>query len=358
MVRSSDTLSARGYLTAEFPPDRAVSPAWLTIPASRLYELAVKFRNNRYDNGRVFRPPIPVISVGNLTVGGTGKTPFVMELARYLQDTMPALARPNAIAILSRGYGRLSSLLSVVETESHWQNCGDEPLLIKRAVPTAAVIVHADRSLAAKYAMKEFDSRLLILDDGFQHRRLARDVDMILMDAAQPLGNGYCLPAGPLREAKEAIFRAWGIVAVGEGLQAAEIGKIFEKPVLCVKTSLQIPADWTRNRPLKVYVLTSIARPQRFTKSLNENGLEIMGSTAFRDHHRFSTHDLARVGRSAAESHAELVVTTAKDRIRISDWDCPIPLYAVEQKMQIENELILQKMLEPAIRQLAKLSEQ
>jgi tetraacyldisaccharide 4'-kinase len=350
MVRSSDRFSPRGFLTAEFPPDHPAAPAWLTVPLASIYAWAARRYHARWDSARAFRPPVPVISVGNLTVGGTGKTPCVIALARLLMDMEPSLAASNAIAILSRGYGRLARDLIVVEPQFFWQQCGDEPLLIKRALPNCAVVVHADRSLAAHHAVEKLGSRLLLLDDGFQHRRLARDLNLVLLDAAVPLGNGYCLPAGPLREPIEALRRASLLISVGNGNQAEHVAFSMNKPCLSASITLQLPPTEANS----VFALTSIARPSRFTNSLIEKGLTIRGTACFRDHHPFTIRELEQVGKRAISSEAAAIVTTAKDQIRFPAWSPALPLVVADSVLSFADSSALRKPLEPLILRAVK----
>ena len=149
MVRSPNDISSRLLLSGEFPPDHAVRPAILTVPLSWVYGTGVSVHRAVRSLRGAYRPPVPVISVGNITVGGTGKTPCVIELVRWIAAREPRLAGPNSVAVLSRGYGRRDGGLVVVEPSMDYVHTGDEPLLIKRAVPQAAVVVHARRSYAA-----------------------------------------------------------------------------------------------------------------------------------------------------------------------------------------------------------------
>jgi tetraacyldisaccharide 4'-kinase len=345
MVRSSDRFSPRGFLTAEFPPDRAAPPAWLTVPLARVYAWAARRHHARWKSARAFRSPVPVISIGNLTVGGTGKTPCVMALARLLMDMEPSLCAPHAITVLSRGYGRRSRDLIVVESDHSWQQCGDEPLLIKRALPNIAVVVHADRTAAAHHAVEKLGSRLLLLDDGFQHRHLARDLDLVLLDASAPLGNGYCLPAGPLREPPEALRRASLLISVGNGKKTGCLALHVNKPCLTASIQLQLPPMKARS----VFVLTSIARPSRFINSLIERGLTIRGTACFRDHHPFTSRELEQVAEHANSSEAEAIITTAKDQTRFPAWTPSLPLYVADSILLFADPSELRKPLEPLV---------
>lgn len=297
-----------------------------------------------------YRPPVPVISVGNITVGGTGKTPCVIELVRWIAFREPRLAQPNAIAVLSRGYGRKERELVVVEPGMDYARSGDEPLLIKRAVPHAAVVVHADRSRAARFAVETLGAKLLILDDGFQHRALARDLDLVVLDAAAPFGNGRLLPAGPLREAKRALNRAQALAFVGSDTSAG-----FEKgvgpglPVLRFETVMTLPPELSTDLSTSIWLLTSIARPSRLYNQLIHKGIHIVGHSLFADHHPFTDSDLRQVASAAEQAGAKLVLTTAKDRVRIRQWAAELPLRTVELRLAVKSPQILSALLEPLL---------
>ena len=199
----------------------AVTLFWPLYALSLPYGAAIGLRNRLYNGGGLPRTklPCPVISVGNLTVGGTGKTPLVMLLAELMQE---AGQRP---AILSRGFGGRSTrgvqvvsdgrrLLATPET------AGDEPVLMARTLPSVPVLTGPDRVRTGKVALDRFGAKLLILDDAFQHRRLVRDLDIVLTDLALPFGNGCLLPAGPLREPVQALRRARIVIRTGSEAEA------------------------------------------------------------------------------------------------------------------------------------------
>ncbi|RPH92550.1 tetraacyldisaccharide 4'-kinase, partial [candidate division KSB1 bacterium] len=306
--------------------------------------------NSRFAGAEAFRPSVPVISVGNIAVGGTGKTPCVISLVRFICQIHPELAAPNAIAVLSRGYGRESRELVVVQPEDDYQKTGDEPLLIKRALPHAAVVVHAERVLSAAYAVETLHSRLLVLDDGFQHRFIARDLDLVLVDGNKPLGNNRLLPAGPLREPAEALIRAQAIGAIGTDTQnARSLAEKFAKPFLAFLPRIQLPRELSTNLSTPVLVLTSIARPSRFHNQLKEMGLVIKQTVSFPDHHPFSVRDLNEVVAAVKLSGAVAVVTTAKDKIRIRDWNYLIPLFTADLALIPESADNFQSILEPLL---------
>jgi tetraacyldisaccharide 4'-kinase len=351
MVRSSNDLSAALFLSREFPKGKANFPALLTVPAAWLYGLASGWYHSRFDGNSGFRAGVPVISVGNLSVGGTGKTPIVIALAQWMMERYPELAEPNAIAVLSRGYGRVSKELVTVEVEDSYQRTGDEPLLIKRALPNLAVVVHARRDWCARFAVERLSSKILILDDGFQHRKLARDLDLVVMDGEAPLGNGYQLPAGSLREKPNGLARASAFVTIGKtNVQAAKLAGLFQKPLIQAIPEMVLPEELSTKLSTPIYVLTSIGRPKRFLKGLRDMGLLIAGGQAFRDHHRFTSKELSAVASFAGKSGAKVVVTTAKDRVRVGSWPYDLPLYVVDLKMRFTNLPAVENLLEIVVR--------
>jgi tetraacyldisaccharide 4'-kinase len=346
VVRSSDPLPSTEFIGGDFPHGRAQRPAFLTIPASWLYGFGATLYHASFRTSKIYRPPVPVISVGNLSVGGTGKTPLVIALARLLREEFPALCAANRIAVLSRGYGRTAKAMTVVEETDHYERAGDEPLLIKRAIPELAVVVHARRDWCARYACERLGSRLLLLDDGFQHRRIARDLDLVVMDGEAPLGNGYCLPAGPLRERPQALRRATAFVAVGGERKAAEdLGRRFGKPVVGAERRMVLPMELSTKLSTPLYVLTSIGRPKRFLKGLRDMGLLIAGGQAFGDHHRFTSQELFTVAQFAAKSGAKAVVCTAKDRIRIAEWPGTLPLWTVDLETGFSDVAVMRQLI-------------
>ena len=311
-----------------------------------VYGLGARCYHIFHDLRKPYRPPVPVISVGNLTVGGTGKTPTVIALTQLVWKLRPEWGELNRVAILTRGYGRRSRELVVVSAGSAWEECGDEPILIKRSLPDAAVVVHPDRVKSARYAVEQLGARCLILDDGFQHRRLARDLDLVLMDGDHPVGNGRMIPAGPLREPAANVRRASLIIGVGDTFEAArKLATSVGKPFASVAPVMTLPQMLLDGRKHKVTALTSIARPQRFINYLINNRIEIISIAVYPDHHRFKVSDLSSTAAKAHAAGAEAILTTEKDLVRIPHWTSPIPLLAVKMYMHIRDEVLLSEFL-------------
>ncbi len=286
--------------------------------ASGAFGAATAVRNALYDRGVLPATPVHgarVVSVGNLTVGGSGKTPTVIYLANRWAH--------RKIAVLSRGYGRAGrgQALALPGARADAASLGDEPALIARRCPRAAVLVGADRVALARRARAELKSELLLLDDGLQHRRLERDVNIVTVDESVGFGNGELLPAGPLREGLAGLRRAdliWLYVS------DAPFGPLPEWPAPVVRARLR-PAAWltaTSEEPLeavrgrKVLALAGIARPERFVRTLESLGAVVESQRLFADHHRFSAAELEEISHAATRAGA-LVCTTEKDAVRL-----------------------------------------
>jgi tetraacyldisaccharide 4'-kinase len=350
-----DRALSRSSFTGEFPADRPTPPAMITAPLSWLYGIGATWYHRHYNLANAFRPPVPVISIGNLAVGGTGKTPTVIAMIKLIAARSPLLAQTNSIAVLSRGYGRRSNELIVVEQHSDYHQTGDEPLLIKRSLPDVAVVVNADRRVAARYAVEKLGAKLLLQDDGFQNRELARDLDFVCLDGGLPLGNGWTLPGGPLRERPGGLKRASAILGIGADSKAAsEVAEQFGKPFVAGIPIEILPVELSTDLSTPVFVLVSIARPTRFVNMLKKKGLDIVGGRAFGDHHRFRPSELKGVSDAAALSGAKAVITTAKDRVRIDKWPGGMPLLAADVKIEFDPEATLLTLLEPVFSEAVK----
>jgi tetraacyldisaccharide 4'-kinase len=302
-------------------------------PLSMLFGAGVALRNALYDRGifRIHRLARPVISVGNISVGGSGKTPFVIALGELLKQ------RGIAFDVLSRGYGRSSSEIAVVDPLGSPQQFGDEPLLIARKLEVP-VVVGADRYRAGLLAEQKFPSQLHLLDDGFQHRRLYRDFDIVLLppnDIADRL-----LPAGRLREPLSALRRADSVVLFEPFENLSSTGK-----VALFKARRAVTLDWTIG---KAVAFCAIARPQQFFDAIRTLGQGIAGQLAFRDHHRYTQADIDRLLQLKYKAGADSFITTRKDLINLGPLAGRLqPLRIAELRVKLEApEHALNVMLE------------
>jgi tetraacyldisaccharide 4'-kinase len=269
-------------------------------PLGALYGLSVRARHAR---SHPFRPKARVLCVGNLTAGGSGKTPVAIALARMVA------ARGRKVVFLSRGYGGNLIGPVVVDLGKHCaEHVGDEPLLHATVAP--AVVAH-DRARGAQLA-DSLGADVIVMDDGFQNFQLAKDLSLVVVDAETGFGNGRVIPAGPLREpVEQGLKRADAVVVVGT---AAFAVPAFRGPVL--RAQLR-PSAGEKFRERPVFAMAGIGRPEKFFRTLEAAGARIAGTKAFPDHHEYTARELESVKRMAAQAGA-VVVTTEKDFFRIA----------------------------------------
>jgi tetraacyldisaccharide 4'-kinase len=261
----------------------------------------------------------PVVSIGNISVGGSGKTPFVIALGQLLAE------RGIAFDVLSRGYGRSSTEIAIVDPNGSPAQFGDEPILIARKLQ-APVIVGADRYEAGLLAEQKSSAKLHLLDDGFQHRRLHRDFDIVLLPAEDQAGS--LLPTGRLREPITSLSRADAIF-------------LPDSPEL----QLQGKNIWRANRVVdlpavegKAIAFSGIARPGQFMEGLKSSKLEIAGTLTFPDHHRYQQRDIDRLLALKKQSKAGSFITTEKDLINLGTLSAQLsPLVAVPLRIELET---------------------
>ncbi|MFZ4441135.1 MAG: tetraacyldisaccharide 4'-kinase [Syntrophales bacterium] len=309
------------------------------------YGGVVAVRNRLYDGGLLKQEklPCPVISVGNLTVGGTGKTPAVIFMAHLLRDKG---YRP---AVLSRGYGgRANAPVNVVSDGNQilmrWREAGDEPILIARAAPGIPVLTGSRRLLTGRAAVETFGANVLILDDAFQHRSLFRDIDIVLLDAARPFGNGFLLPRGPLREPPDSLRRADILLRTGDAENEAPLReaalmpsfRAIHKPQGLVVGGTSRIETAAALQGQKVFAFAGIGFPEAFRRSLTGLGAAVVGFQVFPDHHPYDLSDIEALRRFAEKSGAARIVTTEKDGIRLADFpDFLAELFLLRIAMEI-----------------------
>lgn len=326
---------------------RADRPCPMLRPLGFLYGLGTMLRRKLY--GPVFkgaRAEKPVISIGNLTVGGSGKTPMALTLARLL------LAAGHRPAVLSRGYGRRPDAgyeppITVSRgsgPEVPPEAAGDEPWLLAAELPELRVVVDADRARGAKKAV-DLGADVLILDDGFQHLKLAADGRILMIPASRPFGNGAVLPAGPLREPAPAHRLADILVAAGaptpppEVLALAEGRQVFAAEYRsggwrALNSDIIEPLEALAGRP--VFAFCGLGRPDSFLRSLRALGLNLRRFTALRDHQVYDRPTLYQLGLDFTASGAEVMVTTTKDAVKIPA-DFPWPVRALTMDLVLDR---------------------
>lgn len=306
--------------------------ALLPISAlAALYGAGARLHRGAYRAGWLAARVLParVVSVGSLTAGGSGKTPLAAWLAAALH------ARGRRVALASRGYGRAGSGAPLVVSDGVTVLCnvraaGDEPLLLAAHARGVPVVVARDRVEAGRLAIERFASEWIVLDDGFQHHRLRRDLDVVVLDGGAGLGNGAVLPRGPLREPVAALAQADAVVVMDGPLPAADAAAVaalapravrFEarrvaEALLRLGGGPADPPEALRGRA--VGMLCGIARPASFRRTLESLGARVVAERAFPDHHRFAASDLAGLGAQAA-----LWVATEKDAVKLAaEWVC------------------------------------
>ncbi len=297
-----------------------------------LFRVAVALRGALYDRGLLSaaRAGAPVISVGNVTLGGAGKTPATMAIASRL------LARGRRVALLSRGYGASRRDARVVSDGARLLlgagEAGDEPALVARRLPALRVLCGPRRAELARTAIDALGADALLLDDGFQHRALARDLDVVVLDAADPFGNGRLLPAGPNREPRSALRRArlvW-LSRVDQAERAADALRALARhatgrapvesvhaPVDVLDGRLALPLGVEVLRGRRALLLAGVARPAGFRRTVASLGAEVAAERLFPDHHRFEAADIEEALRAAESARCDVVVTTEKDAVRL-----------------------------------------
>jgi tetraacyldisaccharide 4'-kinase len=308
----------------------------LLKPLSAPYALALRLRAAAYAAGifRSFRLPRPVVSVGNMTVGGTGKTPMVAYLARWFME------RGKRVTVLSRGYGGsrqgeisiVSDGGSILLTPAE---AGDEPYLLACSVPGLSLVIGADRYRAGLLALERLDPDILILDDGFQHQRLKRDLNLLLLDCGKPFGNDWTLPAGTLREPPSAVERA--DLVIFTRCSDSALPQVTGKPCCHASHRLTSALPLAGGEPLPFRALeglrglafAGIAQPASFFYSLEGEGLHLAATLAFPDHCKYGEPEIAAICRLKEASSADYLITTGKDAVKLVSYGERLgPVYA------------------------------
>jgi len=309
-------------------------------PLSAAYAHIARLRRAWYARpGRSRRLPHPVISVGNLSMGGSGKTPVVAALARLLRQ------RGQRPVILTRGYGRREATEGVLVVSDGQrvlesvERSGDEPQMLARLLPGVPVLVGADRYLAGVFAERHFAGTVSILDDGFQHVQLQRDVDLLLVSVDDL--NDRVVPAGHLRESLAAAQLADAVLVTGSEADVTAVVDVLRHPTMFrVKTTYGVINRRVQQDPPcteRVVAFAGIARPDRFFNALQSLGYEIARELTFPDHHWYSAADIARIQAAARDANAPLIVTTEKDAVRC-DLECAVLPMTVEVEPAAEFE--------------------
>lgn len=282
---------------------------------SWLYGLLVGLRNRLYDISFLptVKVPAAVVSIGNITTGGTGKTPLVAWLCNHF------IGKGIKTAVLTRGYKKKGDV-------------ADEPAMLTKAVPSIIVIVNPDRVAGAEKAISEHNAKLLVMDDGFQHRKLARDVNIVAIDATVPFGNEKILPAGLLREPLDSLSRADAVVITRANQNSPEMIDEIKRRITKIKPDMvfaaavhkpkyvklikdrQLPLEQLKDK--RIYAFCGIGNPNAFFQTLTDMTLNIVGKKVYNDHHLYTNDDIEAIYEDARYNKAEFVITTHKDWIK------------------------------------------
>jgi tetraacyldisaccharide 4'-kinase len=293
-------------------------------PFSSIYGAVIGARNELYERRLLPARSLqgPVVSVGNLSVGGSGKTPFVILLGELLK------ARGIQFDVLSRGYGRKTRGVMLVDPAGSSSDFGDEPLLIARRLEVP-VVIGEDRYQAGVFAEQKFGPQLHLLDDGFQHRALAREFDIVLVTADD--ARDHLLPTGRLREPLLSLERADAVVLTGGA--SPEAFPLDGKHVWRVRRGI-LP----ENVPARPVAFCGIARPQNFILQLRKAGIEPLAEAVYRDHHAYTENDIRELLALKAKSQADGFVTTEKDAINLGGYFSALhPVAVVPVKMDLAD---------------------
>jgi tetraacyldisaccharide 4'-kinase len=345
-------------------PDIVTSLFFWGRPFSPLYSFLMQARSRMYANGlfKAERMEVPVVSVGNLTMGGTGKTPVVRSIARILLENN---YKPS---IISRGYGGLADRKVNVVSDGNTlfldaRQAGDEPRLLAESLPGIPVITGKVRSFPCRFAIEHLGSDILILDDGFQHLSVIRDLDLVLFNATTLAGNHRVFPGGQLREPFSALARAHAFLLTGSTDASRPKTEPFSKflqdhfPDRPVFLSSYTPSEFReKNQPFPIppkglptplYGFCGIAEPLRFRETLTRYGLHLHGFTALKDHQSYSSQLLEKITDSAKAAGAKGLITTEKDMVKLHTHSLSLPLFCLSMDVHMQEsftDFLLQKL--------------
>lgn len=330
----------------------------LLNPFSKIYHFIIFLRNFLYDKKILtsYKSDVPLISIGNLTFGGTGKTPLVSYLTEFFQS------QGKKVVIISRGYkGSKSSKNVFLVSDGQGQifgnpdECGDEPFLLATWLPNTPILISKKRASAVQRAESQFSPDYILLDDGYQHRAVFRDIDILLIDAMDPFGNYRLTPSGTLREPIENLSRA-DIMLINRAEEDEDLltlrrilrrhnkeAHIFQLGNRITKLVSLVTGDTLGPEEISgmnSYLFCAIGNPHGFSLNVEKLGSHVVGHRYFRDHHRYTGEDLQKISREAREAGASIIVTTQKDSVRIEKHDefSSLPLYYAKLELIFYKE--------------------
>jgi len=348
--------------------ERSQPRSWalpLLWPASQIYRGLVygRWMFSPASKGRARRLPVPVVSVGNIVVGGTGKTPVALWIAKHL------VALGKRPAILSRGYGGRAGRGPLVVADGKAAlagagQAGDEPAMLARRAEGILIVSGSDRHKSGMHAIEHLGADCIVLDDGFQHIGLHRDLNLLLLDSSRPFGNGRLLPAGTLREPRSAITRAdiviftrWEQRSGGESDRQKVAEAVGREKCLTANHKYaglaglagDVGPEEDISSEAGALLLSGIAGSSSFEKTVCCAGFSVLGHLSYPDHHRYSGIDLALVKKKVRELAAAVILTTEKDAVRLAEQPAhfDVPIYCVRIEASIEKGLgVLREALE------------
>jgi tetraacyldisaccharide 4'-kinase len=330
-------------------------------PLSALYRAVTQIRLAAYNRGffTTTRLAVPVISIGNLTTGGTGKTPLVEWVCRTLAR------RQKKVCILTRGYGRPNANSRVIVSDgskvlTNAQEAGDEPFMLAQNLKgLSAVISDPNRIAAGQWAIENLGVEVFVLDDGFQHLALARDLDILTIDAANPWGGGMLLPAGRLREPRSGLSRA-DCVVVTRSDQTDELASlradiqrligsgpivISEMKVKHISRLNTEQPEELLSLPLPAVAFCALGNPESFFEQLRRAGIEPLFTRTFPDHHQYTQTDVDALIREAGKRGVLSLITTAKDAVKLNQCQFELPCYVLHIEISFTEEETISQMV-------------
>jgi len=323
----------------------------LLLPLCILFRAIITIRNYLYDtnNLKVRTLPCKVISIGNITTGGSGKTPTVEFLSLYLKSL------GKNVGIISRGYGRTSKNTKIVtdgiKKPTSWESCGDEAFLLANKLDKIPIIVGKSKYDSGLKIATEFDTDVIIIDDGFQHRSLHRDLDIVLVNSKDTSKDHRLIPLGILRENLSNLKRADLIVYTKSNIHNTSdylINALNHIKVNKIKSTINIDDKLIDNnnkeknigiiRSKNVYLFSGIGDNEGFKKTVEKIGCNILGHKKFIDHHKYKPEDIEKVNREAMKIDAKYLLTTEKDIIKMKSFEFELPIYAIKMKLNFHPE--------------------
>jgi len=323
---------------------------YLIFPFSVLYRFSILFRNFCYDKNLLKTNQLPcnVISVGNISFGGTGKTPTVLYLCKMLQEN-----KKKDIAILSRGYKRNTSGTVLVSSGNgplkNWQAVGDESYMMAQKTKNIPIVVDRNRFRGGKYLIKNFNSKIIILDDGFQHRALSRNLDIVLINGYTKPSDYSFLTTNLIRETWISLKRADTIIFTKKNPNPLILRNIKAKKLMYInstfKSSILYPKGFDQKN--KALLLSGIGNPKSFERSARSHGCIIVGIKKFKDHYSYNKKRLLKIIEFAKNQKADYILTTEKDWVKLKVFKTGITFGIVDIDVKIQDEEALKEIIKP-----------